>query len=112
GHPDLFQQYGLLVEKLLGHPVDEGGGRWNFYVHDTEENMKAFQVAVEMMEHGESPSAHINLAAQKALLAPTGYLGPVSTRPVMATSIKASSETRTEMLRKIIKLARGMGSHD
>jgi hypothetical protein len=36
GHPDLFTQYGLLVDKLLGAPVDEGGGCWNFHVHDTD----------------------------------------------------------------------------
>jgi hypothetical protein len=112
GHPDLFTQYGLLVEKLLGQPVDEGGGRWNFRVHDTDENMKAFQIAIEMIEYGESPSAHINLAAQKALLAPAGYMGPVATRPVMAITINPSSSTRMEMIRQTAKLARGRGSHD
>ena len=30
GHPDLFSQYGLLVEKLIGHPVDEGNGPMEF----------------------------------------------------------------------------------
>jgi hypothetical protein len=62
GHPDLFTQYGLLVEKFIGHPVDEGNGRWNFELDDTPENMKAMQVAIEMLEYGESPASHIDLS--------------------------------------------------
>ena len=65
GHPDLFTQYGLLVEKLIGHPVDEGRGHWNFRVSDTPENMKALDIASDMVEHGESPATHIDVEAQK-----------------------------------------------
>jgi hypothetical protein len=42
GHPDLFSQYGLLVEKMIGRPFRDKGGFWNFAVDDTPENMKAF----------------------------------------------------------------------
>jgi hypothetical protein len=111
GHPDLLLQYGLLVEKLIGEPVDEGGGYWNFQVHDTPENMKAFQVALEMIEHGDSPSAHIDIGAQNALLDASGYMGPASTRPLLVQSVSVSSETRAEMIRQMQQLARGMGSN-
>jgi hypothetical protein len=74
--------------------------------------MQAFRVAAEMLEHGESPSARIDLEAQKALLSPTGYLGPNSTRPTMVNLINASSETRIDLIRQMAKLARGMGSHE
>lgn len=109
GHPDLFSQYGLLVEKLIGHPVDEGNGRWNFQVDDTDENMKALQVAIEMLSYGESPSARIDLSAKKALLAPCGYMGPLTTRPRLRL-IHSSAETRSEIVRQMADLARGMGS--
>jgi len=111
GHPDLFTQYGLLVEKLIGHPVDEGNGRWNFEVDDTSENMKALQIASEMLKYGESPSTHISLEAQKALLSPSGYLGPPSARPRLAKLFQPSSDTRAEIIRQMANLARGMGSH-
>lgn len=110
GHPDLLNQYGLLVEKLIGHPVQEDDGNWNFHLDDTEENKKALQVAIEMLEHGESPSARIDLDAQKALLAPTGYLGPPTTRPRLVGTIQASATTRAEIITQMAKLARGMGS--
>lgn len=110
GHPDLFAQYGLLAERLIGHPVAETGGRWNFRLDDTPENMKALGIAIEMLEHGETPSARIDLEAQKALLAPSGYLSPASTRPRWAETIEPSAETRAEIIRQMGNLARGMGS--
>lgn len=111
GHPDLLSQYGLLTEKLIGQPVDEGNGLWNFEVLDTKENMKAFNVALEMLEHGEAPSARIDVEAQKALLAPFDYQGPTTTRPQLAKPIQGSSETRTEIIRQMGNLIRGAGFH-
>lgn len=110
GHPDLFDQYGLLVEKLIGHPIDVGGGRWNFEIDDTVENMKALEVAIEMVEYGESPATRIDLAAQQELLTPTGYLGPGSTRPIITKTISPSTETRADMIRQMARLMRGTGA--
>jgi hypothetical protein len=111
GHPDLLSQYGLLTEKLLGTPVDEGNGRWNFEIYDTEENMKALGVALDMLEYGEAPSARIDIEAQKALLIPSGYQGPATTRPQLIKSIQGSSKTRTEIIRQMSNLIRGASSH-
>lgn len=110
GHQDLQAQYGLLVEKFIGHPVDEGNGRWNFQVDDTDENMKALNVALEMLEHGDSPSARIDLAAQKALLNPSGYQSPISTRIRMTENIESSPTTRAEIIRQMGNLMRGVSS--
>ena len=88
GHPDLFSQYGLLVEKLIGHPVDEGHGFWNFEIDDTDENIKALDVAIEMLQHGESPSAKIDLDAKKALFSSSGYEGPIATRVRLSTNMR------------------------
>lgn len=111
GHPDLFSQYGLLTEKLIGTPIDEGAGRWNFRIHDTEENMQALQVAVEMIEHGESPSARVDPDAQRALSSPTAYLGPASTRPRMASDPVVSEESRSQIIKEIANLARGIDTN-
>lgn len=110
GHPDLFSQYGLLVEKLIGHPVDEGNDRWNFEVDDTDENIKAFDVALEMLQHGEAPSAKIDLDAKKALLNSSGYEGPISTRVRLSKYITTSTETKSEIIRQMGNLVRGVTS--
>jgi hypothetical protein len=111
GHPDLNKQYGILVEKLIGHPVKENYG-WNFQILDTDENMKALNVAMEMVEIGEAPSARFDYDAQRALVVPYGYTGPVTTRPQMTSTIRLSSETNEDIIKSLAKLARGMGSHD
>lgn len=110
GHPDLETQYGLLVEKFIGHPVDEGNGRWNFHIDDTDENMRAIDVALEMLEHGDTTSARINIDAQKALLSTSGYQGPVSTRMRMAENIQSSPRTRSEIIKQMGNLMRGVSS--
>lgn len=108
GHPDLRTQYSLLLEKFVGHPVDEGGGYWNFEIYDTDENMKALEVAIDMLEIGETPTAKIDLAAKKALLAPSGYLGPIPTRTRLAESITGSPETQAEIIKQLSAIGRGM----
>lgn len=107
GHPDLRSQYGLLVRKQIGRPIDEGNGRWNFEIIDTPENTRALRIAIDMLEIGESPSARMNVKAHAALLNPQSYLSPGSTRTRLATSISSSEETEADILRKITSLARG-----
>ncbi|MBW4493230.1 MAG: hypothetical protein KME26_09120 [Oscillatoria princeps RMCB-10] len=107
GHPDLHTQYSLLTEKLIGRPVKEGFG-WNFEIIDTPENMKALDIAIDMLEIGESPTVKLNIEAQKALLSPHGYLGPTSARPRLAQSIHGSAETQADILRKLTLLTRGV----
>jgi hypothetical protein len=110
GHPDLFTQYGLLVQKLIGHLEDEGNGRWNFIVDDTDENLKALDVALEMLQYGESPSARINIDAQKALLSSTGYQGPIPTRIRLGKSMQTSPKTQAEIVKQMGNLVRGVST--
>jgi hypothetical protein len=110
-HPDLFSQYGLLAEKLIAHPFEEGSGRWNIQIDDTDENMKALDVSLEMIEHGESPSARIDLEAKKALLNSSGYQGPISTRMRLSKTMQSSPKTRAEIIRQMGNLVRGVSSH-
>lgn len=108
GHPDLYTQYGAMVEKFIGHPVDEGEGRWNFEVHDTPENIKAFDVAISMLEIGETPTAKIDLEVRNAIVTTGDYLSPISTRARLATSITGSPETQAEIIKQLSAIARGM----
>lgn len=111
GHPDLMSQYGLLAEKLIGHPFEESTNRWNFRIDDTDENMKALNIAIEMLEYGTSSYVSIDLDAQKALLSPSQYQGPASTRPRMTSDPAVSVETRADIIRELTKLTRGMNTH-
>jgi hypothetical protein len=108
GHPDLHSQYGVLVEKLIGHPIQESSGYWNFVINDTPENMKAFDIAISLLEIGESPSARINLEARNALLGTANYLSPPSTRARLAKSFKGSPETQAEIIKQLSAIGRGM----
>lgn len=110
GHPDLFSQYGLLAEKLIGHPMDEGNGRWNFEIDDTDENIKALDIALEMLQHGEVPSAKIDLDAKRALLNSAGYEGPLSTRVRLSKTVHTSKGTKSEIIRQMGNLMRGVTS--
>jgi hypothetical protein len=106
-----MSQYGLLAEKLIGHPFEESTNRWNFRIDDTDENMKALNIAIEMLEYGTSSSVSIDLDAQKALLSPSQYQGPASTRPRMTSDPVVSEETRADIIRELTKLTRGMNTH-
>ncbi len=108
GHPDLYTQYSLLTEKLIGRPVKESSDKWNFEIIDTPENIQALDVAIDMLEIGESPTSQINLEARKALLSTRGYLGPTSARPRLAPTIEGSNATRADILKKMIELGRGI----
>lgn len=108
GHPDLRTQYSPLLEKFVGRPIDEGGGLWNFEIYDTDENMKALEVAIDMLEIGETPTVKIDLAAKKALLSPREYLGPMPTRTTLARSIRGSPETQAEIIKQLSAIGRGM----
>jgi len=108
GHPDLYSQYGVLVEKLIGYPIQESSDRWNFVINDTPENMKAFDIAISLLEIGESPSVRIDLEARNALLGTANYLSPPSTRARLAKSFKGSPETQAEIIRQLSAIGRGM----
>ncbi|MGA2668700.1 MAG: hypothetical protein ABSF32_07250, partial [Ignavibacteria bacterium] len=108
GHPDLITQYGLLVEKLIGRIVDEGGQRYNLVIYDTAENLKALDIALEMLQHGETPGAKIDLEAQNALLSSSGYQGPIPTRVILSKTIKRSDLTSAEIIKQMSKLVRGI----
>lgn len=108
GHPDLHSQYSLLVEKFIGRVINEGNGRWNFEIADTPDNMKALEIAIDMLEIGETPAATIDLAARRAFLNPSGYLGPISTRPRLAKTVKGSPTTRSEIIARLSEIGRGM----
>lgn len=108
GHPDLESQYSLLVEKLIGVPIKTGSNRWNFKIQDTEENMSALNLAIDMLELGQTPTASINRDAQKALLTPRGYRGPITSRPRLTSQVAESPATRADIMRKLSNLSRGV----
>lgn len=106
-HPDLGTQYGILTDKLIGTVEPEGIG-FNFHIHDTDENMRALRLAYELLETGESVGAKLDPDAQKALLTPQGYTGPLTTRPQFGSSIDLSDESQAEMLQRMADIIRGM----
>jgi hypothetical protein len=111
GHPDLLSQYSLLSEKLIGQPYEESKNRWNFRIDDTDENMKALDTAIEMLEYGTSATVNLDLDAQKALLGSSQYQGPSATRVRMTTDAVVSPATRADIVRELTNLTRGMHNY-
>ena len=107
-HPDLKIQYGALVAKQIGIPIEGPPGRYNFKVNDTPENIKAFDVAIEMLEIGEAPSARIDLSAKKLLLQPSSYTGAITTRARVAKNMQRSKTSQTKIIEELTKIARGI----
>lgn len=109
GHPDLQIQYGTLVAKQIGFTEDEGGGKFNFNVYDTPENIKALDVAIDMLElKGETPTARLDIEAQRSLFDPSSYSGPIPTRSAVARRMKRSKTSQVWVVEKLTKLARGI----
>lgn len=112
GHSDLNTQYSLLATKGIGRPFKLQNGRWNFKINDTPENLKALDVAAEMLTMGDTPTTKTNMRAYTALFAPTQYTSPLSSRTILANSIQSSEETMSDVVEKVCRLMRGSGGFE
>jgi len=107
-HPDHPQQYGLLVTQGIGAVEAAGGGLYTFHFHDSPENRKAAELALQMLEVGEAPSAKIAPGIGQALARPLSYRGPAQTRGVIRRASKHSKTTNLFIVRKLSNLVRGV----
>ena len=108
-HSEHLQQYGLLAKKGIGR-VDQVGSKWQFTISDTPDNMKALQVAKDLLETGDAVSQNVDEAAQAKILNPSAsYSTPVSQR----VRINREAKTKTadaETTKAISDLIRGAAS--
>lgn len=91
-HSEHLQQYGLLTKKGIGRVDKVPGDKWQFTIADTADNMKALQVAKDLLETGDAVSQNVDDAAQAKILNPSAsYSTPVSQR----VRINREAKTKT-----------------
>ncbi|HCG01061.1 MAG TPA: hypothetical protein DEV93_11020 [Chloroflexi bacterium] len=87
-HSEHLEQYGLLVKKGIGR-VEQVGSRWQFSIHDTEDNMKALKVARDLLDTGDAVHQQMDDAARALILNPSAtYSTPVTERVKMSRNVK------------------------
>lgn len=109
GHHDLNSQYGLLVEKMIARVFADPKGGFNIEIYDTEENMQALSIAMEMVKSGDDSPVHIKTKVQQTLGGSKNYKGPTSERPHLVKEFTPSYETRSAILERMSQIMQGTG---
>lgn len=107
--PDYPEQYGLLVSKQIAviRPDRSREGFFHFHLLDTDENMKALDLAIDLLQLGDVATAHTSDA--HAVLGIAGsYSGALSTRTRLAKAVKRSKTAVRHIVTTISKLVRGV----
>ncbi|HVU02305.1 MAG TPA: hypothetical protein VHE30_11160 [Polyangiaceae bacterium] len=107
--PDYPEQYGLLVSKQIAiiDPDTSRDGFFHFHLLDTDENIKALDLAIGLLEVGDASTAHTS-DAQVFLGIAGSYAGAPATRTRMAKFVKRSKTASRHVVTTISKLLRGV----
>ncbi len=90
-HSEILGEYSPLVNLMVGRVVEGPSERYTFYLEDTDENMRALEIAIELASIGETvPRTKQLTAAAKLLLPPGTFREPARTRLNLRQSVKAS----------------------
>lgn len=90
-HSEILGEYSPLVNLMVGRVSESPSGRYTFYLDDTDENMRALEIAMELASIGETMPRTKQLAAATKLLLPPGtFREPARTRLSLRQSVKAS----------------------
>ena len=91
-HSEILGEYSPVVNLMLGRVIEGPTGRYTFYFDETEENLRALEIAIELASIGEAMPRTESLAtASKLLLPPGTFREPARTRLQLRQSIKQSS---------------------
>lgn len=101
-------QYGLIITKgiaRLGNPLTD---KSELNIIDTDENMKAIDLSIEMLGYSNDTVLRTNTDIQLHLFNPSSYSNPTSTRVKFKREINKSKETQKEMIEKISQMNQGI----
>jgi hypothetical protein len=87
--PDFPEQYGLLVTQQIGRiePDKWKSGYYYFYLIDTPENMRALNIAIDLLKIGLSPTTKLEVDASALLNIGGTFSGTLPTRGSMSSSV-------------------------
>ena len=108
--PDFPEQYGLLVTQQVGRiePDRLRPGFYKFYFIDTPENMRALNIAIDLLKIGVLPTSKLEVDASDLLNIGGMFSGTLPTRAKLGRSVALSRETTRDVILKIANLARGV----
>jgi hypothetical protein len=106
-HPELKDQYGLLVTKGLGRIEETTTGFFSFTLNDTKENMKALSFAIQMLEIGETQLPIVDEDKRQILIQNGSYRDPASSRTKYSRELKRTKTTNDEIIKIISQIGRG-----
>ena len=107
-HPELHNQYGLLVTKGLGKIEEVTRGFYSFIFYDTPENLKALRFAMQMLEIGESGTPVVDEETRQILIQSGSYRDPAYGRTKLSRELKRSKATHADVIKIISKVGRGV----
>lgn len=108
--PDFPEQYGLLVTKQIGF-IEPDKGRpsfYNFFLYDTPENIRALDIAIDLLETGQSPISKLEVDAREFLSVSGSFRGTLPSRTKMVKGTTLSKDMTRDIITEISKLARGV----
>jgi hypothetical protein len=108
--PDFPEQYGLLVTMQIGFIEKDKRrpGFFNFFLHDTKENLHALDIAIDLLELGTSPKSKLEVDAKEFLSVGGTFSGTLPSRSKMGKGVSRSKGMARDILKEISKLARGV----
>lgn len=108
--PDFPEQYGLLVVKQIGYvePVLGRAGFFNFHLLDTAENMHALDIAIDILQMGQTSTSRLEVETRSFLDVAGSFSGTLPTRSRMSRNIVISKEMNRDIVTEIARLARGV----
>lgn len=107
-HPEIRDQYGLLVSKGLGRIEETSSGFFTFIFYDTPGNIKALQFAIQMLEVGEMTTPIVDEDKRQILSQSGSYRDPSSSRTRICKELKRTKSTNEEIINIISKIGRGV----
>jgi len=108
--PDFPEQYGLLVTKQIGFIEKDKTrpGFFNFFIHDTPENLHALDIAIDLLEIGTSPRSKLEIDAKEFLSVGGAFSGTLPTRSKMGREVPRSKQIARDIVIELSKLTRGV----
>lgn len=108
--PDFPEQYGLLVTKQIGYVVPTLGraGFFNFHLLDTPENMHALDIAIDILQMGQTSTSRLEVETRSFLDVAGSFSGTLPTRSRISRNVVISKEMNREIVTEIARLARGV----
>lgn len=108
--PDVPEQYGLLVRQQIGRIEEDRfrPGFYHFQLIDTPENVRALDIAIDLLELGQAPRSRLEVDPSQFIGVAGAFAGTLPTRTKMSRGVRLTQESGRNILATLSKLTRGV----